>query len=255
MSNPITLILLTKNEQDNLKNWQGWISKLTIVNEIIVVDDESTDDTKKILKSFQSDKLSIKIFDHKLNNNFATQRNFAISKASNNWVIALDTDETPSPKLIEYLNKLQLNDNYCYSIKRYLVYLNKIIYHGISQADKPIRLFNKNSGKFVGPVHEVWSTQNKIINLNFPIFHHSTPNLKTFLSKLNLYSTIRAQELFAQKVPVSLFDIVLYPKAKFIQYYFWHLGFVDGVASLIICLSLSFYSFQVRSKLWQLYHA
>lgn len=253
MSN-ISLILITKNEQENLKKWVNWIHKLSRISEIVIVDDGSTDDTKKILKSLETKELLIKIFDRGLDNDFATQRNFAVSKATNDWILMLDADEVPSPKLINYLNNLNLNDNCCYSINRYLVYQIHVLYHGISSTDKPIRLLNKNSGTFVGKVHEIWSTKNKIININTPIFHYSVPNLKLFLNKLNNYSTIRAQELFDAKVKVNLFDIIVYPKAKFIQYYFWHLGFIDGTAGLITCLSLSFYSFLVRSKLWRLYH-
>lgn len=251
----ISIILLTKNEQENLQKWKDWLPKLMTINEIIAVDDNSSDNTKKILKSFETNNLSIKIFDRKVDGDFASQRNFAISKATNNWILSIDADEIPSPKLISYLNNLVLDNNYCYSINRYLVYKKHVLYHGPSATDKPIRLFNKTTGKFNGNVHEIWSTDNKIINLNFPIFHYSAPNLKTFLNKLNKYSTIRAQELFDNKVKVNLFDIIFYPKAKFIQYYFWHLGFIDGTAGLIISLSLSFYSFLVRSKLWRLYHA
>lgn len=254
MSN-ISLLLLTKNEQDNLVKWGEWIHKLTCITEIVVVDDGSTDDTKTILKSFETKDLSIKIFDRKIDGDFASQRNFAITKTTNDWILMLDADEIPSPKLINYLNNLNLDNNFCYSINRYLVYHNHVLYHGISVTDKPIRLFKKNIGKYDGNVHEVWSTKNRVINISAPIFHYSAPNLKTFLNKLNNYSTIRAQELFDTKVKVNLFDIMIYPKAKFIQYYFWHLGFIDGTAGLIICLSLSFYSFLVRSKLWRLYHA
>ncbi len=254
MSN-LSLLILTKNEQENLKKWAEWLPKLTVINEIVAVDDNSTDDTKKILKSFESTNLKINIFDRGVNGNFASQRNFAITKAKNDWVLFIDADEIPSPKLINLLNSLKLNENYCYSIKRYLVYCNHILYHGISATDRPVRLFNKNLSKFIKPVHEVLVSKNKIININQPLFHYSAPNLKTFLSKLNHYSTIRAQELFNQKTKANLLDIIFYPKAKFIQYYIWHLGFLDGVAGLIICLSLAFYSFLVRSKLWRLYHA
>ena len=251
----ISLILLVKNEQENLKKWKYWINKLSNVNEIIALDDSSIDNTKNILKSLESKNIKVKIFDRGVDSNFATQRNFAISKTTNDWILFLDADEIPSPKLIIYLNNLNLDENKCYSIKRYLVYVDKVIYHGISSTDCPVRLFNKKSGIFDGYVHETWSTKNIIEKINYPIFHYSAPDLKTFLEKLNKYSTIRAKELYDQKIPVNMFDIIIYPKAKFIQYYFWHLGIIDGVPGLIICLALSFYSFLVRSKLWRLYHA
>ncbi|MFA7301008.1 MAG: glycosyltransferase family 2 protein [Candidatus Shapirobacteria bacterium] len=253
MSN-ISIILLTKNEQENLLVWKNWITKLNRVNEIIVIDSNSTDNTKKILKSFETKNLSIKIFDRELDGNYALQRNFAVKQTNNDWVLFLDTDETPSSKLLNYINNTILNDQFCYSIKRYLVYANHILYHGVSATDYTIRLFNKNFGKFTGPVHETWSTKNKIIKINEPLFHNSAPNLKIFLSKLNKYSTIRAKELFDQKKKPSLLHIIIYPKAKFVQYYLYHLGFLDGIPGLTICLAMSFYSFLVRAKLWHLYH-
>ena len=74
----ITLILLTKNEQENLSKWGGWIDKLIHINEIIVIDSSSTDSTKLILKSLESKRLKIKIFDKKFDDNFANLRNIAI---------------------------------------------------------------------------------------------------------------------------------------------------------------------------------
>lgn len=253
MSN-ISLVLITKNEQENLKKWKGWIHKITCISEIVVVDDGSTDETKKIVKSFETKAMSVKVFDRKLNNDFAGQRNFALSKTQNDWILVLDADETPSPKLINFLNNFNFDNNYSYSINRYLVYQNHILYHGISATDKPVRLFNKNNGKYKGLVHETFASSVKITNISYPIFHNSASSLSLFLHKINQYSTIRANELFSQNKSVSLIDIFLYPKAKFVQYYFWHLGFLDGVAGLIISLTFSFYSFLVRAKLWRLYH-
>lgn len=254
MSN-ITIILLTKNEQENLTKWHGWLGKLKNINEVIAIDDGSTDDTKKILKSLESKEISVKIFDRRIDSDFAGQRNYAVKQATNDWILFIDADEVPSPKLVDHLNSFILDENYCYSINRYLVYSNYVLYHGISSTDHPIRLFNKNFGTFIGSVHEVWTTNKKVINIKQPLFHYSIPSLKIFLQKINTYSTIRAQELFEAKKPVWLIDLMLYPKGKFIQYYFWHLGFVDGLPGLITCLALSFYSFLVRAKLWRLYHA
>jgi len=64
--NNLSLLLLTKNEQENLKEWGTWIHKLSTVNEIVVIDDESTDDTIKILKSLETKNLKVNIFKRKL---------------------------------------------------------------------------------------------------------------------------------------------------------------------------------------------
>ena len=114
--NNLSLLLLTKNESENLKEWGNWIYKLTAVNEIIVVDDLSTDDTKKILKSFNSEKISVKIFSRKLNDNFSNQRNFGLSKSKNDWILSLDADEIPTTQTIDFINNLKpvIGQNYTF---------------------------------------------------------------------------------------------------------------------------------------------
>ena len=248
----ISLLLLTKNEQDNLKEWGSWIHKLTCLSEIIVIDDESTDDTLNILKSFSTPRLSINIFKRKLGNNFSSQRNFGLSKCQNDWVLFLDADEIPTSDTINYLNDLSPVNGHNYSFKRNIIYLNHTISYGQCLHDKPIKLFNRSEGKFINPVHEIWQSSATTIYSQQTINHYSIKNLNSFLEKINLYSAIRAKKLFDQKKKVSLWEIIFYPKFKFIYLYFLKLGFLDGVAGLILSLSLSFNSFLVRSKLWHL---
>lgn len=250
--NKISLLLLTKNEQDNLKEWGTWINKLSVVNEIIAIDDESTDNTQKILKSFATKELSVKIFNKKLDNNFSSQRNFGLSKCQNNWVLFFDADEIPTEKTIKYINQLSLENGHNYSFKRNIIYLNHTISHGQCLNDFPIKLFNKNEGQFIHPVHEIWESTAETIESNNVILHFSIKNLSSFLHKINFYSSLRARELFEQNHHPHLWEIILYPKLKFLNLYFLRLGFLDGTAGIILCLSLSFNSFLIRSKLWHL---
>lgn len=248
----ISLILLTKNEEDNLKKWGGWIHKLTIVNEIIVIDDNSDDNTLKVIKSYSTPHLSINLFKKELNNNFSDLRNFALSKCKNNWVLFLDADEIPTTKTINYLNRISPIMGNNYSFKRNIIYLNHIISHGQCLNDKPVKLFHKGEGKFVHPVHEIWKSKSNTIYTNQIILHYSIKNLTAFLEKINLYSSIRAKELFDQNHHPNLWEIILYPKLKFINLYFIKLGFLDGIAGIILSLTMSFNSFLIRSKLWHL---
>lgn len=250
----ITLISIVKNEEENLKKWSQWLPKLNRINELVILDDNSTDNTKKSALSLSSKNLKVIFKNRGLDGNFSHQRNEALKYATNDWVLFLDSDENPSPELITFLNQESLNPATVYAFKRHLIYIDQIIRHGQAQNDYPVRLFIKTSGKYVGQVHEIWKTTNNIKKINIPILHSSAPSLKIFLDKINFYSTLRAQELFSQKVPIHWVDIIIYPKAKFIDLFFFKLGFLDGIAGLIITLSLSFHSFLVRSKLWRLYH-
>ena len=250
--NNISLLLLTKNEQDNLKEWGTWIHKLTCVNEIVIVDDESSDDTVKILKSLKNKNLSINIFTKKLENNFSNQRNFGLTKCQNDWVLCLDADEIPTQKTIDFLNKLKPENNKNYSFKRNIIYLGRTISHGQCLNDLPVKLFNKNDGTFINPVHEIWESSAENIDTFQIINHYSIKSLYQFLQKINIYSSIRAKDLFNQKHRPHLWEIIVYPTLKFLDLYFFRLGFLDGTVGIILSLSMSLNSFLVRSKLWHL---
>ena len=250
--NKISLLLLTKNESENLKEWGNWINKLTVVNEIVAIDDESNDGTIRALKSLSSNKLSVNIFSRKLNNNFSEQRNYGLGKCKNNWILFLDADEVPTSETIDYINNLHPINGHNYTFKRNIVYLDHTISHGQCLNDSPVKLFNKTEGKFVNPVHEIWQSSATTIHTNQIILHYSIKSLSIFLEKINHYSTIRAQELFDQNHHTNLWEIIFYPKLKFIDLYFLKLGFLDGTAGIILSLAMSFNSFLVRSKLWHL---
>lgn len=251
MSN-LSLLLLTKNESENLKEWGNWIPHLTAINEIVVVDDESTDDTIKILKSLATKNLSVKIFDRKLDNNFSEQRNFGLSKCQNDWVLFLDPDEVPTSETIDYINKLSPKKGENYSFKRNIIYLSHTVTYGQCLNDFQIKLFNRHEGKFINPVHEIWKSPAKTINTCDEILHYSIKDLSSFLQKINHYSSIRAQELHHQGHHPKLIEVIFYPFFKFHDLFIFKLGFLDGIPGLILSLSLALNSFLIRAKLWHL---
>jgi glycosyltransferase involved in cell wall biosynthesis len=247
----LSLLLLTKNESSRLPSLASWIKKCPAINEIICVDDHSSDGTPDQIRKLKSPCLTIKTFSRNLNNDFAAQRNFALSRCQNDWILWLDADETPSPELIEFLNSFQPQQNFNYAFRRLDDFLGQTLYHGETGNGYFIRLFNKTSGAFKGRVHETWHSPNPVRNLNLVIHHPSHQSLSSFLNKINFYSTIRAQELYQQRASSSLISIIFYPTAKFIQNYFFKLGFLDSTAGIINALGMSLHSFLVRAKLWQ----
>ena len=124
--------------------------------------------------------------------------------------------------------------------------------HGQCLDDKPVKLFHKTEGKFIHPIHEIWKSKAKTFYSQQTILHYSIKNLSAFLEKINLYSSIRAQELFDQKHQTNLWEIIFYPKFKFIYLYLFKLGFLDCTTGIILSLALSLNSFLIRSKLWHL---
>lgn len=248
----ITLLLLTHNEQDIITNNFSWLDKCPSINEIIVIDDLSTDKTTEFVKKLQSKNRQVTVFSRGLDGNFSAQRQFGISKSSNEWIFWLDPDEIPSDQLIEYINHIDTNKYYNFAFKRHDIFLGQELKHGETSSQYFLRLFHKKHGHFSGSVHEIWSSKKPALCSQTHITHLSHTTLKNFFQKINFYSSIRAQELHQQHISTNLFQIIFYPKAKFLLNYIFRLGFLDGTPGVILALGMSFHSFLVRAKLWHL---
>lgn len=249
----ISLLLLTKNEAENIKTNFGWLKKCPAIDEIINIDDNSTDKTAAEVQKLQTKSLQIKTFTRGLDNDFSSQRNFGLSQTKNNWILWLDADEKPSSSLINFLNHFNFNQKANFAFKRDYFFLGRKLQHGETGNFYTTRLFKKTHGHFVNKVHEIWHSSLSTINAN-PTIQHLHPSLYDFLRKINFYTDLRAQELFLKKTPANLPQIIFYPLGKFIYNYFFKLGFLDSTQGIILALSMSMHSFLVRAKLWHLYN-
>ncbi len=248
MNNKISAIILTKNEEKNIKDC---INALSWVDKIVVLDDNSQDKTTGI-----AEKLGAQVLIHNLNNDFAAQRNFGLEKAHNEWVLFIDADERVSLSLqyeITHLINDPMNSNNGYYISRVDMIWGKKISYGESAHNKFLRLGKRTEGKWVGKVHETWDIKGTTGLLKNPLLHFPHQTLQEFLTKINVYTDLRAQELFEKKVKSYWVHIVCYPIGKFLYTYIVLQGFLDGTQGLLIALTMSFHSFLVRSKLWFLW--
>ena len=243
----ISAVVLTKNEE---KNIDACLKGLDWCDELIVVDDHSTDKTVELAKKHKAI-----VYEHALENDFSKQRNFGLEKAKNEWVLFVDADETVSENLrneiIQYTNN-PINQCNGFYVKRIDYMWGKQLKYGEQGNIKLLRLAKKEAGKWSGKVHEVWNIAGSTSLLENPLQHFPHPSLAEFLKEINFYSTLRAQELHAKGVTAPWFSVLLYTKGKFFQDYIVKFGFLDGIEGFIAALIMSFYSFLVRGKLWQL---
>lgn len=141
----LSLVMITKNEESNLKRCLESVKN--IVNEIIVVDTGSTDNTKEVALSFNA-----KVYDYKWDDNFSNARNYAISKSTGDWNLILDADEYISKiDLKAILRFMNTNQNSIGQVKIINYFKeNKEIRKSISYTS---RLAPKNV-YFTGSIHE-----------------------------------------------------------------------------------------------------
>ncbi len=248
MQQGISAIVLTKNEEKTLKKC---LDSIKWCDEVIVIDDFSTDNTVKIAKEFNT-----KIFQHALNKNFSQQRNFALTQANNNWVFFVDADEEVTLSL-QYEITNQINNQFQafdgYYIKRVDEMWHRKLNYGEVGNVFILRLAKKDAGIWHGKVHEVWKIKGKTKKLANILLHYPHPTISSFLSEVNYYSNLRSDELIDKKKKISAWQIITYPIGKFVFNYILKLGFLDGIPGLIIAIMMSFHSYLVRSKTWLRY--
>lgn len=243
MSTKISAVILAFNEEENIRKC---LQSLTFCDEIIVVDDYSTDKTQDIVKNFAA-----KTYLHGLGDDFAAQRNFALTKVQYNWVLFVDADEIVSPDLKKEIQvKIKNNSYNGYYLKRLDYFQGRFLKFGETGSIKLLRLAKKDKGKWQGSVHETWVVEDKIGYLNNPILHYPHKNVSAFLAKINLYSSLVAQSWLKRGRNTNILDIIFTPLFKFKYNYFLKYGFLDGVAGFIMSAMMSFHSFLVRTKVY-----
>jgi glycosyltransferase involved in cell wall biosynthesis len=242
----ISAVIITRNEEKNIKRC---LSSIDWVDEIVVVDSGSTDDTKKIASEFTQ-----RVFDIKWEG-FGKAKNFAKDKASYQWILSVDADEIITQDLKEEIQRIAKSEDSFdgYYVPRKSNFLGKWIKHGGWYPDYVLRLFKKDKAKFSqSMVHEKVEVNGGIGYLRNPLWHYTDPNFDHYLEKLNRYTSLAAEELFRKGKRAKLFDVVFRPLAVFFKMYFVKKGFWDGFSGFILAVSSAFHVFSKYVKLWHL---
>ncbi len=243
----ISAVVLTKNEEKNIVDC---LESLSWCDEVIIVDDNSEDRTAEIAK-----KMGAKVFTRNLDNDFSKQRNYGLEKANGDWILFIDADERISKELKEEIKFKIKNDKVdSYLIKRVDTIWGRKLKYGENGNIVLLRLARKNNGKWEGKVHEEWKVKGSVGEFKNSILHYPHPTISEFLKEINDYTDIRAKELSEKGIKSDFISILLYPTAKFLKNYFLKLGFLDNIQGLVFAIMMSFHSFLVRGKLWQLWN-
>ncbi len=246
----ISAIVLTRNEEENITYC---LQSLSFCDEILIIDDNSTDKTVEL-----AEKAGAKIIKRKLEQDFASQRNYASQQAKGDWLLYLDADEILSPQLKKEIQEVmkthKSHDPQAYYLKRRDFFWNHEILYGETtkvRREGLLRFMKKESGTWKGKVHEEFHTSKKNGQLHGFIDHYPHQTITSFLQEINYYSSLRAEELAAQKHKASFLETFGNPFFKFLYTYIILLGFADGPAGFVYSFFMSFHSFLVRAKLYQ----
>ncbi len=242
----LTVLVLAKNEQENITRC---LEGLKFCDQIVIVDDGSTDDTIKIAK-----KNGAVVLEHELSGDFAAMRNWALEQIKSNWVLFIDADEVVTKELANEIRQAITKVECKGFLIRRLDYMwGKELKHGDVGNVSLLRLARRGAGKWSGKVHEVWKVEGKICRLKNSLLHYPHPDVVFFLKEINKYSSIRAKALCDSGIRSNVLQIIFYPIFKFLWLWIGKLGFMDGTSGFIHAMTMAFYSFLVRGKLWLLY--
>jgi len=232
----VSAIVLTYNEEKNIKRC---LESLKWADEIVIVDSFSTDKTLEICSRY-----SAKIFQREFDG-FASQRNFALTKASNEWVLIVDADEEVTPDLSREIKEAISRDNGevdGYYIMRNNFWFGKHLRYGVNSKDYGFRLFKKDKVVYTKEIHEVPTVNNgRFKYLKGCIVHYSYTTLSHYFFKLNLYTDIESKEMVKKEVKISRSRIFFWPVLRFFWAFFIKRGWKDGLIGFLVSLCGSIY--------------
>jgi glycosyltransferase involved in cell wall biosynthesis len=234
----LSVVILTKNEEKNIRDClisvAGW------ADEIVVVDDESSDNTLAIARDFTT-----KIISRKMDIE-GRQRNFAYSCARNLWVLSLDADERVTQALkAEIETVLSADATYNgFTIPRRNFMGNYWVKYGGWYPSPQLKLFRKDKFRYEEvSVHPRAFMDEPCGHLRSDIMHYSYRNLEDFLNKLNNQTTREAEKWFRQNKPMTLVRFIWRSYDRFIRSYFTRQGYKDGVFGLAVAFFAGLYQF------------
>jgi glycosyltransferase involved in cell wall biosynthesis len=267
----LSVVLATLNEEENIG--RCLVSVKNIADEIIVVDEKSSDRTANIAKKFGA-----KVYEVQHQENFHVNKQKAIEKAKCKWILQLDADEVVSGELSKEIKEvIKMSDKkllllkeqnlrqsdlfkrhqklierrdgklgkktgelVAFFIPRVNMFLGKPLIHGGVYPDGVIRLIKR--GKAFLParsVHEQMKIDGEVGWLVGNLEHYDSPTFSRYISRNNRYTDLMAKELKENEVSRSilsfLYFVVYRPLYTFSDLYFRHKGFLDGYRGFLWC--------------------
>lgn len=245
----ISAAIITYNEESNIKRC---MDSLDFVDEIIIVDSLSSDNTCKIAKD-----LGAIIIDQKFLGHIA-QKQLAVDNCNNEWILSLDADEEVSKELkkeiLALISKPLKHD--AYLMPRVSFHLGAWIRHGGWYPDAKIRLFNKTKAHWGGyNPHDKVIVNGTVGKLKGDLKHYVFDNLRHNVDTNNSYSSIMAEDLNKNNKKFSFLKLIFKPLGKFLETYIYKRGFLDGMPGFIIAIGAAYSMFLKFAKLWEAQNA
>ena len=247
-----SVLVLTYNEAYRLR---ACLQSVAWADEIVVVDGGSTDETREIAREFTPHVYVSDLLGPDKPGGFSDQRNFALSRASGDWVFFLDADERATPELASEIQRRLLQGadegHTAYQLRRREHFFGVYSPHTHGQSWMT-RIVRRGQARYDGRlVHEGIVYDGTRGDLQSQMLHFSKDTVAHYVSTMNRYTSLEAEEAVRNGEPLART-----PWRGMIHafcYRYFHMGsYREGTFGLLMSLLLTFYSYLAWAKHWEL---
>ena len=245
----ISVVINTLNEAKNLP--RAIASVKGLASEIVVIDMESDDKTVEIAKE-----LGAKVFSHKRTGYVEPARNFAISKATGEWILILDADEEVTQGLSLHIKKILKNPTAdYYAVPRKNIIFGKWMKYSRWWPDYNIRFFRKGFVSWSDEIHSVPLTQGIGADIQakeeLAILHNNYNSVTSYVERMLRYSKVQSAELMKNGYVFKWTDLIEKPLNEFFGRFFAGEGYKDGIHGLGLSFLQAFSELTLYLQIWE----
>ncbi|MGH9607866.1 MAG: glycosyltransferase family 2 protein [Terracidiphilus sp.] len=254
MAPTISVVISTFNEEENLPFALG--SVRTWVDEIVVLDMYSDDNTVEIARSFGA-----KVFFHERVGFADPARAFAFQQASGDWILSLDADEmVPFPLSTELLRVASAGNADVVRIPFLSYWFGDPLMHTNVNPRKVLlpRFFRRGYLDASSAIHNCLCPVpgSRVVKLKYKpgltVLHFAYLDSKDFIEKLDRYTDIEARQALERGERVTFLGALFKPTKEFVARYIKGGGFLDGWRGIYVTLLYTFYRIVAAAKLHEL---
>lgn len=243
----ISAVILVKNAEKTIAEC---LESLRAFGEVVLLDNGSTDRTVEIAGGFQN----VKIYSEPNFYGFGKMKNIAVGHATNDWVLSIDSDEVLMPEIVAQINAMQLNENTVVALSRLNYYNGRCMKCCGWYPDYVWRIFNRKYTCFnENMVHEGVETKpdTQKLYIKDAMKHYTATTMESIIGKMNMYSSLAAQEKFAKGKKTSVIGAIFKALHTFNKDYFFRKGIFYGYKGFTLAVLNAYATFFKYMKLYE----
>jgi glycosyltransferase involved in cell wall biosynthesis len=241
---PVSVFVVCFNEEANIRRL---LDSCCDMDEIIIVDSGSSDDTIKIASEY-TDKITVNEWP-----GYAKQKAHAMSLCCNEWVLNLDADEELLPELVNRFKEvIEQDKDTSVRCSRNDIFIGQALSQLTKKANN-CRFYKKHKAHFdtTKLVHESADIEGEELVISEAFNHYGYNDIESGMMKSNEYSSLKAKEKFDKGRKFLGLKLLLLLPLVFFKAYVLHGYLFSGIRGFIQAVNIAHYAFLKEAKLYE----